>query len=188
VSDDELVELARSGDHAAFGELVDRHQQAVFRTALAALRSREEAEEVTQDTLVAAFQELGRFRGASSFKTWLLAIAWNRARDRRRSLGRWLRRFVNRDGDAWFEPRAAGPSQEDVLIATESHQTVRALLGTLPAKYRDALLLSAFTGQTFEEIGKVLGVPTGTAKWQAMEARRLLRAKLVSRGVDRGRG
>lgn len=182
MSDDELVELARGGDRAAFGELVERHQQAVFRTALAALRSREEAEEVVQDTMVAAFHELDRFRGASSFRTWLLAIAWNRARDRRRLVNRWVRVFVSRDGEGRPEPPAAGPSHEDSLIDAESHEAVRKLLGTLPAKYRDALLLSAFTEQTFDQIGRLLGVPVGTAKWRAMEGRRLLRAKLVRRG------
>jgi RNA polymerase sigma-70 factor, ECF subfamily len=187
VSDDELVGLALGGDREAFGELVARHQRAVFLTALGALRSREDAEDVTQDTFIRAFGELTRFRGDASFKTWVLTIAWNRVRDRRRSASRWLRRFISRDGDSGFEPRAAGPSQEDALIATESHDAVRALIGTLPAKYRDALLLSAFTGQTFEEVGKVLGVPTGTAKWRAVEARRLLRAKLMRRSVDGAR-
>ena len=182
MSDDELVELARGGNRAAFGELVERHQRAVFRTALAALRSREEAEELVQDTFVAAFHELDRFRGASSFRTWLLAIAWNRARDRRRLLNRWARVFISRDGAGRPEPPAAGRSQEDALIDAESHEAVRRLLETLPAKYRDALLLSAFTGQTFDEIGGLLGVPVGTAKWRAMEGRRLLRAKRVRRG------
>ena len=71
VSDEELIERARSGDRAAFGDLVERHQQAVFRAALAALRSREDAEDVAQDTFVAAFRKLDRFRGESSFRTWL---------------------------------------------------------------------------------------------------------------------
>ena len=188
MNDDELVELARGGDRAAFGELVERHQQAVFRTALAALRSRQEAEEVVQDTMVGAFHHLDRFRGASSFRTWLLAIAWNRARDRRRLVNRWARVFVSRDGAGGHESAAAGPSHEDALIGAESHEAVRRLLGTLPAKYRDSLLLSAFTEQTFDEIGRLLGVPTGTAKWRAMEGRRLLRAKLVSRGFGPRRG
>lgn len=188
MSDDELVELARGGDRAAFGELVERHQQSVFRTALAGLRSRQEAEEVVQDTMVAAFHELDRFRGASSFRTWLLAIAWNRARDRRRLVNRWVRVFVSRDGKGRPEPPAAGPSHEDVLIDAESHEAVRKLLGTLPAKYRDALLLSAFTEQTFDQIGRLLGVPVGTAKWRAMEGRRLLRDKLVRRGFGPARG
>jgi RNA polymerase sigma-70 factor, ECF subfamily len=63
VSDAELIELARTGDRAAFGDLVERYQQVVFRTALVVLRSRQDAEEVAQDAMVSAFQKLAGFRG-----------------------------------------------------------------------------------------------------------------------------
>jgi RNA polymerase sigma-70 factor (ECF subfamily) len=92
VTDEELVLLARQGDPDAFDQLVVRHQAAVFRAALAALRVREDAEEVAQDAFVRAWCALGRFRGDSSFRTWLLRIVWNRASSRRRSLAGWLRR------------------------------------------------------------------------------------------------
>jgi RNA polymerase sigma-70 factor, ECF subfamily len=185
VSDAELIERARNGDRAAFGDLVERYQRVVFRTALVALRSREEAEEVAQDALVSAYQKLDSFRGDASFKTWLLTITWNRAMDRRRRAGDWLRRFVSQDGDNRPELPAGGPSHEDVLIAEESRREVRRMLQKLPAKYRDALLLSASGEQTFDEIGRVLGIPTGTAKWRAMEGRRLLKRKLESRGFGK---
>ena len=185
MSDDELVGLALDGDRAAFGELVERHQQVVFRTALGALRSREDAEDATQDAFVAAFKQLSHFRGESSFKTWLLTIVWNRVRDRRRSLSQLFRVFVSRDGGDRPDTAAAGPSHEGILIEDEAHRDVRVVLGALPAKYRDSLLLSVFAEQTFEEIGRVLGIPTGTAKWRAAEARRLLRMKLVIRGHGR---
>ena len=183
VSDAELVERARRGDRDAFGELVERHQHAVFRTALAALRSREDAEEVTQDAFISAMQKLEHFRGEASFKTWLLTIAWNRAMDRRRSVGEWLRRFVTRDeeDERPWEPAATGPSNEEALIAAEDRREVRRLLRTLPAKYRDPLALSAGGEHTFEEIAALLNVPVGTAKWRAMEGRRLLKRKLEGR-------
>jgi len=182
VSDAELIELARNGDRAAFGTLVERYQQVVFRAALAALRSREDAEEVAQDALLLAFRKLGSFRGEASFKTWLLTITWNRAMDRRRRIGDWLHRFVGRDDSHEIDVASAEPSHEKTMIAKESRRDVRRMLRTLPARYRDALLLSASGDHTFEEIGRLLGVPTGTAKWRAMEGRRLLRRKLVSRG------
>lgn len=183
MSDAELIELARNGDRAAFGDLVERYQRVVFRTALVALRSYEDAEEVAQDALVTAFQKLDSFRGESSFKTWLLTITWNRAMDRRRHLGEWLRRFVAHDEDSAFDPPAGQPSHEASLIAGESRREVRRVLMTLPAKYREALMLTASGNQTFEEVGRMLGIPTGTVKWRAMEGRRLMRRKLVSRGI-----
>jgi RNA polymerase sigma-70 factor, ECF subfamily len=183
VSDAELIELARNGDRVAFGELVERYQQIVFRTALVALRSREDAEEVAQDALVSAFQKLGSFRGDSSFKTWLLTITWNRAMDKRRQLGEWLRRFVAHDEESTFDAPSGRPSHEASLIANEARREVRRVLLTLPAKYREALLLTASGEQTFEEVGRMLGIPTGTVKWRAMEGRRLMKRKLLSRGL-----
>jgi len=183
VSDAELIELARNGDRSAFGELVERYQQVVLRAALAALRSREDAEEVAQDAMVSAFQKLDGFRGDASFKTWLLTITWNRAMDRRRKAGEWFRRFGSHDGEDGFQLPSGQPSHETTLIAEESRKEVRRMLMTLPPKYRDALLLSASGDHTFDEIGRLLGIPTGTAKWRAMEGRRILKKKLMSRGI-----
>ncbi len=185
MSDAELIELARNGDRAAFGTLVERYQQVVFRAALAALRSREDAEEVAQDALLLAYRRIDTFRGEASFKTWLLTITWNRAMDRRRRVGDWLHRFAGRDDSREVEVASGEASRESTLIAEESRRDVRRILRTLPARYRDALLLSVSGDHTFEEIGRMLGIPTGTAKWRAMEGRRLLRKKLVSRGLGR---
>jgi RNA polymerase sigma-70 factor (ECF subfamily) len=182
VSDEELIERARNGDRLAFGDLVERYQQPVYRAALAALRSHEDAQEVAQDAFLTAFQKLGSFRGDSSFKTWLLTITWNRALDRRRRIGEWLKRFVSRDeSETPWDPAAPGATHEQQLIDSESRLAVRRQVRRLPAKYRDALLLSASGDHTFEEIGRLLGVPTGTAKWRAMEGRRLLKQRLVGR-------
>jgi RNA polymerase sigma-70 factor (ECF subfamily) len=182
VSDAELIERARAGDRAAFGDLVERHQQAVFRAVLVALRSREDAEEVAQDAFVAAFQKLDSFRGEASFKTWLLTIAWNKAMDRRRRVGEWFRRFVSRDDEAGQDPPSPAPSHEAELIDRETRGEVRRLLRTLPPKYRDPLMLSSSGEHTFEEIAVLLKIPVGTAKWRAMEGRRLLKKKIEGRG------
>jgi RNA polymerase sigma-70 factor, ECF subfamily len=183
VSDAELIELARNGDRAAFGALVERYQQVVFRTALVALRSPQDAEEVAQEAFVSAFRKLESYRGDASFKTWLLTITWNRAMDHRRGVGEWLKRFVSPDGDRPLDLASGQPSHESLLIAAESRREVRRMLLKLPAKYREALMLSASGEHTFEEIAVILGIPVGTAKWRAMEGRRLLKQKLTSRGI-----
>ncbi len=182
VSDADLVDAARQGDTAAFGELVERHQASVFRAALSVLGSREEAEDAAQDAFVAAFRKLHMFRGDSSFKTWLLAIAWRHAKDRRNSVSRRLRMFFSSDDEGWPEPEHPGPSQEHVVVRGDLRDRVREVVKTLPARYRDALLLAASGEHTFEEIGEILGVATGTAKWRVVEARRQVRRKLAALG------
>src|SRR5262249_36662463 len=94
VTDAALVERARAGDAEAFGELVDRHRDAVFRAALAALRDRAEADDAAQDAFLLAYRRLSTFRGESSFRTWILSIAWRAALDRRRSWRRWWGRVA----------------------------------------------------------------------------------------------
>jgi RNA polymerase sigma-70 factor (ECF subfamily) len=182
VTEAELIERARQGDGSAFGELVERYQASVFRTAMAALRSTADAEDIAQEAFVAAFEKLPAFRGDASFKTWLLAITWRRALDRRKSLSERLRRFTTSDGQAPVDHPAPGRSHEDLLVDADRRAQVRRLLRKLPAKFRDVLLLVAAGDHTLEEIAEMLGVPVGTAKWRAAEGRRLLKAKLIRLG------
>jgi RNA polymerase sigma-70 factor (ECF subfamily) len=182
VSDVELVDAAREGDAAAFGELVERYQRLAFRVALSALGSREEAEDAAQDAFLAAYRKLHLFRGEASFKTWLLAIVWRHALDRRSRVARRLRVFFSPDEHGWPDPAQPGPSQEQVLVDDELKQRVRAVVKTLPRSYRDALLLANTGRHTFEEIGQILGIPIGTAKWRVVEAKRQLKRKLAGLG------
>jgi RNA polymerase sigma-70 factor (ECF subfamily) len=103
-ADRDLVARARQGEHAAFGELVDRHRLPAYRTALAVLGSHAEAEDAAQDAFVLAWQRLDSYRGESSFRTWLLRIAWRQAVNRRRGTFRWWTRAVRFDED-WSELR-----------------------------------------------------------------------------------
>ena len=182
VTDAELVDAAREGDAAAFGELVERYQRLVFRVALSALGSREEAEDAAQDSLLAAYRKLHMFRGEATFKTWLLAITWRHALDRRASVARRLRVIFSADEHSWPEPAQPGPTQEHALAQDELKSRVRAIVRTLPRPYRDALMLANTGEHTFEEIGQILGIPTGTAKWRVVEAKRQLRRKLSGLG------
>lgn len=182
VTDDELVERTLAGDSTAFEELVRRHAPAVYRAALAALRSHADAEDVMQDTFVLAFQKLQSFRREATFKTWLLTIAWRRALRRRASPVWRLRRLTVGDPE-FFRPLAVHePSVEQSLIRSEFYEDVRRLMRTLPARLRDPLLLSASGRFSYDELSEILGIPTGTVKWRISEARKLLRAKLARRG------
>ncbi len=182
VSDADLVEAARRGDDSAFGELVERYQASVFRAALAVLGSPDEAEDAAQDAFLAAYRKLHLFRGDSSFKTWLLSIAWRHALDRRAGIVRRLRRFLSADADGWPDPPQPGPSQEQLAVENDLQERLRAVVRTLPPRYRDALMLAGSGEHTFEEIASILGVPVGTAKWRVTEARRQVRRKLRALG------
>jgi RNA polymerase sigma-70 factor (ECF subfamily) len=191
-TDLELVHRAQAGDMEAFGTLVDRNRRAVFRAALAAVRSAEEADEVAQDTFVTAFQKLDQFRGEAAFRTWLLAIAWRKAIDRRKGITRWLQRLAPPHTDEGHAPDmaerlAAGDrSQEDALITADLQRRIRTLVATLPPKLRDALLLAGSGEYSYEQIAAMLKIPVGTLKWRVAEARRVLKQKLAAAGYEIG--
>ncbi len=73
-------------------------------------------------------------------------------------------------------------SQEEALADDELQQNVTRLIGTLPRKLRDALLLAGTGEHTYEQIGLILGAPVGTVKWRVAEARRVLKRKLTALG------
>jgi RNA polymerase sigma-70 factor, ECF subfamily len=182
-----LVERARAGDAQAFGELVERHRRAVYRAVFAALGSGADADDVAQDAFVSAYQKLPAFRGDASFKTWVLSIAWRKALDRRRSVARWMRNMVARDASSDsvdLVETLASPdrAQDDVLSGHEMRQQIRRLLRTLPRKLRDALLLAGCGDYSYDQIGRMLGIPVGTVKWRVSEARRILKMKLTAMG------
>jgi len=184
----DLVRRAQAGDDQAFGQLVERNRRVVYRAAYAALGSADDAEDVAQDTFVTVYQKLGGFRGDSSFKTWLLSIAWRKALDRRRSVLRWLRLTVVHDRSAPELPdvvdRMPSPdeSPEDGVAADQLRRLVTAMIGTLPRKLRDSLLLAGSGDYTYEQMARMLGVPVGTVKWRVSEARRVLKKKLAAMG------
>ena len=188
VSDLDLVRRAQAGDDDAFGELVERNRRAVFRAVLAALGSPAEADDVAQEAFVTAYRKLDSFRGEAAFRTWVLAIAWRKALDRRKSMTRWLRLTVappENEGEVtdWIEQMPGDTrSQEDQLAATQLQETVKRLIRTLPRKLRDALLLAGSGEYTYEQIGHILGVPVGTVKWRVSEARRVLKQKMAAVG------
>lgn len=187
-----LVRLAQAGDVEAFGELVERHRRAVFRAALAAVRSPADADEVAQDAFVTAFQKLQGFRGEASFKTWLLAIAWRKAIDRRKSVTRWMQRMVapshaTDTGEEWdpMERLAAGgQSQEEDAMTADLQRRLKPLIAALPKKLRDALLLAGSGDHSYEEIGQLLQIPIGTVKWRVSEARKVLKQKMAALGYS----
>ena len=182
MTDAELVNRARDGDRAAFDLIVERYQHVVFRATLAVTASREDAEDAAQETFIRAFGHLRRFRGESSLKTWLLAIAWREGLSRRRSVAARLKRFVAPPDEVPFDPPAPGRTQEMQVVDLEYARAVGRLIAALPVKLRTTLLLASGGDHTFDEMAEALGVPAGTLKWRVSEARRQLRTRLQALG------
>ncbi|EYF04020.1 RNA polymerase sigma factor [Chondromyces apiculatus] len=185
-TDRELVDQARGGDAGAFGLLVRRHQKRIFRLAFHLVRSGAEAEDVTQETFVRAYQALGRFDGRSEPFTWLYRIAVNL------SLNTIRARKPTRDSTSSDDPRVEGLLREtrltfgsDPATASQQRQLAAALcdgIDALSDTLRTTLILVCIDGIAHEEASKILGCPEGTVAWRVHEARRKLREYLAARG------
>ena len=190
MNDADLVQRARQGDAAAFGELIDRHRSAVYRAARAALGSHADAEDAAQEAFLAAYRRLDSFRGTASFKTWLLTITWHQAINRRRRLTRlWRRMFAAMHDDEGDESPLDGiaaqdPTPEELASGDQLRMTIRQAIRRLSPKLRDPLLLASSGEHTYEEMSVMLNAPVGTIKWRVSEARRLIRKELRQRGYD----
>jgi RNA polymerase sigma-70 factor (ECF subfamily) len=190
-TDRDLVERARTGDSDAFGILVRRHQKRIFRLALHLVRTGAEAEDVTQETFVRAYQALGRFDGRSEPFTWLYRICVNLSLNLIRS--RKSQRIsspvdtTSADGgriESFL--REERPSHgRDPAAATEDREMAKALIEGIDAlseTLRTTLVLVCIDGLGHDEASKVLGCPEGTVAWRVHEARRKLREHLRARG------
>ena len=175
-----LVVLARTGDRAAFGRLIEDHLTAARRVALAAVGQPMDADEAVQEASVAAWTRLDALQDPALFRGWFMRIVWRKALDRRRSLRAWLQRFGTSASDdgraATFA--AAEPSPDAQLISRELALAIAQVVRALPRKLRDPFLLAASGDHRYEDIATLLGIPIGTVKWRISEARRLIRIKL----------
>jgi RNA polymerase sigma-70 factor (ECF subfamily) len=184
-----LVDAARHGSREAFDDLVALHQRVVFRTAMAALRAREDAEDAAQEAFVLAWRNIGAFRGDSTFRTWLLTIVWRKALDKRRQRHGWWARIrpSTPPGDGLERPveavAATDPDPERSIVAQDLARHARRAIAGLSPKLRDTLLLAATGEHSYDQIAVMLGVPVGTVKWRVAEARRLVSERMPNSAV-----
>lgn len=153
-----LIERARSGDRAAFGELVRLHRDAVYRFAARWLSDPDQALDVAQDVFVRAFDNLDGYRGEGRFRTWLFAIALNAVRSSaRRNKRRGEVQLDSQFPDLRTPPDAKAARAEAFARATRE-------LANLPEKQRGAVALRIYEGLSFREIGEIIGCSEGSAR------------------------
>lgn len=173
-SDVDLVEAAARGDHAAFTELVKRHDRDLRGVVYRTLGDVQDMQDAMQNIYVKAYASLHAFRREASFRTWLFQIAHNTCTDR-------LRQRVTRPPVATMEE-----AQEVAASGLGDPTTRLALAGALEelsADHRAVVLTVLSAGFSYDEAGVILGVSAGTVASRLSHARANLQRNLVSRGV-----
>ena len=181
-SDAALLDRFARGDRAALDELFRRYRAVAYRVAYRLLGREADALDAVQDGFVKVFTNLDRFRGHSSFKTWLLRIVSNAALD----LGR------QRQRDGWNDrrqgiatPDQAGPDHRPPPDAAAERADLRrvidAALARLPAAQRQTFVLHVDGEMSYREVADALGISIGTVMSRLFYARQKLKTLLADR-------
>jgi RNA polymerase sigma-70 factor (ECF subfamily) len=186
VKDEDLVVQARAHDPSAIEELVHRYQQKAYVVAFhLSDENEQDAEDLTQEAFLRAFQKLETFRGDSSFYTWFYRILVNVCLDGRRRRKRWRQVFLPWQHDSTDkglspEERPDPEAHERSLKAISEKQLsrdIRQSLKSLPEKQRLAFQLKALHGMSIQEIARTMGTAEGTVKSHLFRATHFLREK-----------
>jgi len=175
VTEQELLQLARQGQDAAWEALVHQHQEPIFRLAYLLLGDPDDAQDIAQDAFIRAYQALERFDAQRPLRPWLLRIVSNLARNRRRSIGRYLAamtRFSQENPDAY---RTYDKPFED-----EESAALWQAIQKLKHHAREVIYLRYFLEMTEAEMAGVLGVAQGTVKSRLHRALKELRIVVES--------
>lgn len=170
--DAELLARVVDGDHSAFTELMQVHEDRVFSVCLRIMGDREGALDATQETFLTAFRKAHQFEGKSTFGTWVYRIAVNTCYD----LLRKQKRRPSEPMPEYLDP--ADPGAQEAVDAAGIRPEIRQALATLSPEFRSAVVLADIEGMALPEVAQVLGVPVGTVKSRVFRARRLLAKEL----------
>jgi len=187
MSESKLVQQAQAGDFEAFIELVTPHKTKLYNLALKMTGNNLDAEDIVQDTLMKAIDKIDRFRGDSSFGTWLYAIALNQtrgalAKEKRadlRPLEEYLPGAGGQDSHGeghrpfdWKDPHA-------LLEQDELRGAISEAVAQLPVEYREAFLLRYVEELSVKEVAELIGESVAATKSRVLRARLALRDHLT---------
>ncbi|MDR6227602.1 sigma-70 family RNA polymerase sigma factor [Desmospora profundinema] len=183
-SEASLIRLAQAGNQAAFIELIQPYHRSIYSLAYRKLRHPQEAEDITQETILRVYSHLNRFRNGHRFSSWIYRIARNLCIDRLRKKqadihldSSW---GIGSERDWYQRLPVGGPSPEECLLAEEEKNELRRALKRLPANYRSVMHLRYMKQLPLADIGKILRLPVNTVKTRVHRGREALRNQLAS--------
>ncbi|WP_129633294.1 sigma-70 family RNA polymerase sigma factor [Candidatus Oscillochloris fontis] len=175
-----ITRRAKSGDQAAFADLVNRYTGALYNQAYRMLGNAQEAEDAVQEVFLRAYRRLDTYDSSRRFVTWLLTIGSNYCIDRlRRRRMNWL---TLDDVAFWLTSNEAGPERR--ALESEQQDTVQQALQTLPEGYRSVTFLRYWHDLSYLEIAEMLNLTEATVKTRLHRARKMLRHVLCTDGEE----
>jgi RNA polymerase sigma-70 factor (ECF subfamily) len=187
--EEQLIARCLSGDHEAFYELMRPYERAIYFAAMGVLGNPADTEEVAQEAVLKAFNNLSKFRGEAKFSTWLIQITINEARMRLRKDRSHMYESIDEqkcDEEGDYSPKDFAdwrdiPSEE--LQRKELREALKRALAALDPKYREVLVLRDVQHMSIIETAKVLGITQASVKTRLLRARLQMRDALAP-GID----
>jgi RNA polymerase sigma-70 factor (ECF subfamily) len=179
-SDEQIIERTLAGEADAFSLLVHRWERPIYGLSLRLLGREEDARDVCQETFLAAFRNLRKFRGEAKFSSWLYRIALNACHTRLRRNGSAAEQSLDAEDDNGrrFEPAAEIESLTARLHRDERAMLVRRALQALPPEMRQVIVMKEYEELTFAEIAEILQVPVSTVKSRLYTGLQQMRLRL----------
>ncbi len=179
-NDSVLINRFRSGDTAAFEELIVRYETKIYTTCLYFLKNREDAEDAAQEVIIKLYRKLDTFRQEASFTTWMNYVAANTCKDllRKRKRDRVLsldEEIETEDGQVQREIPDGKPGPGDCLEQKELREVLLRAIGELSEEHRAVMLMREYQTLSYEEISEIMGISLGTVKSRIHRARGELR-------------
>ncbi len=180
----ELIRRVQNGEPEKFYELIRPFESRVYAAAFAILRNQADAEDAAQEAILKAFANLRQFRGEARFSTWLIQIAVNEARMRRRKEHADVMEPIGEreDAEGAYTPRDFADWREvpsEALERKEVRDLLLEALAMLGSKYREVFVLRDVQHLSIEEVSAMLGISTASVKTRLLRARLMLRDLLA---------
>lgn len=186
MTDTEIINIILQGGRNEFRTLVERHQSMVFRTCIGFLHDKDEADDLTQEVFIQAYQSLNKFKGGSAFSTWIYRIAVNAClnRARKKSRSPILKRLdsllgTGKEKEISF-PVYDTEDPENILIRLEKSKWIQNALDSIPENQRSAIVLSKYDNLSQKDISKIMMITEGAVESLIQRAKANLKVKLSS--------
>jgi len=188
MTDNELIKLILQGDRNKFAIIVEKYKQLVFRTCMGFVHDKDDADDLTQEVFIQAYQSLSKFKKESAFSTWLYRIAVNASLNKiRKESGRsFLQRIESMfSGEIKNDPPFSSSdldNPENIFIRQEHSQWIQKALDSLPENQRTAIILSKYDDLPQKEIAEIMDITEGAVEALLQRAKKNLREKLSGDG------
>ncbi|MDD5455305.1 MAG: sigma-70 family RNA polymerase sigma factor [Candidatus Ratteibacteria bacterium] len=171
-----LVRKARLGDKDAFRQLVEEYKKQVYFIAYRMTNNHADADDLSQEAFVKAYQSIGSFKGKSSFFTWLYRITINITLNYLKKAGK--NQPFELDENISIADSSLSPDK--VLQQRQLHEQITKAINSLPVKEKAVVELAVLEGLPHKQIAQILGCREKTASWRLFQARKKLKEKLSS--------